>query len=67
MMKQPKIDFEYSKDKSEVLDTLVYIDQHHNLQTILYKKPTDSQNYLHVNSKHLYSLKKGFLIARRSE
>ena len=55
MMKQPKIDFEYSKDKSEVLDTLVYIDQHHNLQTILYKKPSDSQNFLHANSKHLCS------------
>ena len=55
MMKQPKIDFEYSKEKSEVLDTLVYIDQHHNLQTILYKKSSDSQNYLHANSEHLYS------------
>ena len=35
-----KFDFKYSKDKIEILDTLVYIDQHkyQKLQTTLYKK-----------------------------
>ena len=50
-----KFDFKYSTDKIELLDMLVYSDQHQKLQTTLYQKPTDSQNYLHANSKHLYS------------
>ena len=53
-----KFDFKYSKNKIEFLDTLVYIDQHQKLQTSLYQKPTDSQNYLHANSKHPCSFKK---------
>ena len=53
-----KFDFKYSKNKIEFLDTLVYIDQHQKLQTSLYQKPTDSQNYLHANSKHPYYFKK---------
>ena len=38
---------------------LVYIDSKNRLQTTLYKKPTDCQNYLHAKSAHPFSLKKG--------
>ena len=53
-----KFDFEFSKEKIEFLDTLVYKDYHNRLQTTLYKKPTDRQNYLHAKSAHPLSLKK---------
>ena len=36
----------------------MYIDSKNRLQTILYKKPTDCQNYLHGKSAHPFSLKK---------
>ena len=39
------------------MDTLVYIDSNNRLQTTLYKKPTDCQNYLHAKSAHKFSLK----------
>ena len=51
-------DFKFSKESIEYLDTLVYIDSNNRLQTTLYKKPTDCQNYLHDKSTHLFSLKK---------
>ena len=52
-----KFEFKYSRQQIEFLDTLVYIDNN-KLQTTLYKKPTDRQNYLHSESEHPYSLKK---------
>ena len=56
----PSIKFEmkYSKDKIEFLDTLIYKDKNNNIQTTLYKKPTDRQNYIHSKSAHPFSLKK---------
>ena len=56
----PSIKFEmkYSKDKIEFLDTLIYKDKNNNIQTTLYKKPTDRQNYIHSKSTHPFSLKK---------
>ena len=42
-----KFDFKFSKESIEFLDTLVYIDSKNRLQTTLYKKPADCQNYLH--------------------
>ena len=53
-----KFDFMFSKENIEFLDTLVYIDSNSRLQTTLYKKPTDCQNYLHAKSAHPFSLKK---------
>ena len=53
-----KFDFKFSKESIEFLDTLVYIDSKNRLQTTLYKKPTDCQNYLHAKSAHPFSLKK---------
>ena len=53
-----KFEFKYSRQQIEFLDTLLYIDNNNKLQTTLYKKPTDRQNYLHSKSEHPYSLKK---------
>ena len=53
-----KFDFQIPKEKIEFSDTLVYQDHNNHLQAILYKKPTDRQNYLHAKSSHLLSLKK---------
>ena len=53
-----KFEFKFSKESLEFLDTLVYIDSKNRLQTTLYKKPTDCQNYLHAKSAHLFSLKR---------
>ena len=40
-----KFDFKFSKENKEFLDTLVYIDSNNRLQTALYKKRNDRQNY----------------------
>ena len=41
-----------------IVDALVYKDHNNRLQTTLYQKPTDRQNYLHAKSAHPLSLKK---------
>ena len=53
-----KFYFKLSKESLEFLDTLVYIDSKNRLQTTLYKKPIDCQNYLYAKSAHLFSLEK---------
>ena len=58
-----KFDFKFSKEKIEFLNTLVYKDHNNRLQTTLYKKPTDGQNYLHAKSAHPLSLKKSIPIS----
>ena len=52
--------FDYTISNKEVsfLATIVYIDKNNKLQTKLYKKPTDLQNYLHRASEHPENLKK---------
>ena len=49
----------YFKDNYQVnfLDTKVYIDERNRLQTTLYRKPTDRQNYLYRTSEHPESWK----------
>ena len=42
-----------------VLDTVVYKDKEDNLQTTLYRKPTDQQSSLHAKSEHPSALKNG--------
>ena len=58
--KHPSIKFDYKFDckQIEFLDTLVYIDQQNKLQTTLFRKSSDSQNFLNAKSEHPYSLKK---------
>ena len=60
-------DLKFLKENIEFLDKLAYINSNNRLHTTLYKKPTDSQNYLHATSVHSLSLKKGFLKARHLE
>ena len=57
--KQPSIKFEfkYSQTKIEFLDILVYKDQNNVLQTTIYRKQTDRQNYLDAQSEHPKLLK----------
>ena len=54
-----KFGFKFSKEKMEVLDTYItlYKDRNNPLRTTFYKKPTDRQNFLHVNFAHPLSLK----------
>lgn len=58
-VKHPSIKFDYEISDKEVnfLDTTVYVDQIGKLQTKLYRKPTDRQNYLHSLSDHQHTLK----------
>ena len=56
-----KFDFKFSKF---FLDTSIYKDNNNRLQTSLYKKPTDCQNYLHAKSAHPLSLKRVFLTVK---
>ena len=46
-----KFDFQISPD------TMLYRDENNNIQTTLYRKPTDQQAFLHAKSKHPRSLK----------
>ena len=59
-----KFDFKISIEKIEFLDTLVYKDHNNRLQTTLYKKPTDLQNYFGGKSAHCLSLKRVFLTVK---
>ena len=52
-----KFEFKYSQTKIEFLDVLVYKDQNNMLQTTIYRKQTDGQNYLDARSEHPKSLK----------
>ena len=53
-----KFEMKYSKDTIEFLDTLIYKDKNNNIETTLYKKLTDRQNYIHSKSTHPIWLKK---------
>ena len=54
--KHPSIKFDCKQ--IEFLDTLVYIDQQNKLQTTLFRKSSDRQNFVNAKSEHPYSLKK---------
>ena len=53
-----KFDFELSETNINFLDTNVYVSDINTLQTKVFSKPTDRQNYLHRASEHPESLKK---------
>ena len=67
--KHPSIKFDYifHCKKIEFLDTLVYIDQQNKLQTTLFRKSSDRQNFLNAKSEHPYSLKKSIPTAKHFE
>ena len=52
--KHPSTKFDYKFDCKQIkfLDTLVYIDQQNNLQTILFQKSSECQNLLNAKSEH---------------
>ena len=58
--KHPSIKFDFKFDSKQIdfLDTLVYIDQQNKLQTTLFRKSSDHQNFLNAKSEYPYSLKK---------
>ena len=41
-----KSDHKISTKRIEFLDTMVYKDQHHKIQTTVFRKPTDQQTYM---------------------
>ena len=47
-----KFEFKYSQTKIEFADVLVYKDHNNMLQTTIYRKQTDRQNYLDARSEH---------------
>ena len=52
-----KFEFKYSETKIEFLGVLVYKDNNNMLQTTIYRKQTDRQNYLDARSEHPKLLK----------
>ena len=60
---QSNLILNFQKKTIEFLDTLMYIDSNNKLQTTLYRKPSDCQNYLHAKLAHPFSLKKVSLIS----
>ena len=58
-----KFEFQYSKDKVNFLDTLVYIERN-VIKTSLYTKPTDRKQYLHFQSGHPFHVKKAIPFAQ---
>ena len=52
-----KLDFQFSPRKIAFHDTILYKDENNNIQTTLYRKPTDQQAFLHAKSEHPRSLK----------
>ena len=59
-----KFDQEKSKTQIAFLDTVVYIDKERRIQTTLYKKPTDTSNYLHFQSSHPKHLKESITFSQ---
>ena len=55
--KKIKFDFQISPRKIAFLDAMLYKDENNNIQTTLYRKPTDQQAFLHAKSEHPRSLK----------
>ena len=52
-----KFEFKYSQTKIEFPDVLLYKDYNNMLQTTIYRKQADQQNYLDAQSEHPKLLK----------
>ena len=48
----PNFDYKFDCKQIEFLDTLVYIDQQNKLQTTLFRKSSDRQDFLNAKSEH---------------
>ena len=59
-----KFEFKYSQIKIEFLDVLAYKDHNNMLQTAIYRKQTDRQNYLDPLSEHPKLLKDSILYSQ---
>ena len=53
-----KFDFEFVCKRIEFLHTLVYINQQNKLQTTLFQKSSNRQNFVNAKSEHPYPLNK---------
>ena len=53
-----KFDFKFSKEGTDFLSTLLYFNSNNRIQTTLYQKPTDCQNYLRAKLKKVLNQKK---------
>ena len=62
-----KFDFKFSKEGTDFLSTLLYVNSNNRIQTTLYQKPTDCQNYLRAKLKKRSQSKKVTHIVRHSE
>ena len=52
-----KFNFQVSRRAIAFLDAMLYKDENNNIQTTLYRKPTDQQAFLQAKSEHRRSLK----------
>ena len=52
-----KFNFQVSRRVIAFLDAMLYKDENNNIQTTLYRKPTDQQAFLQAKSEHRRSLK----------
>ena len=59
-----KSDCKFDCKQIEFLDTLVYVDKQNRLQTTLFRKSSDCQNFLNAKSEHPCSLKKSIPTAK---
>ena len=59
-----KFEYEISETELPFLDTITYADDERKVQTKLYQKPTNRQNFLHRQSVHPEALKKAFHTAK---
>ena len=56
-LRSAPFDYKIFTKQIEFLRTMVYRDQQHKIKTMIFRKPTDQQTYLHVQSNHPKSLK----------
>ena len=56
-----KFYFQFSPRKIAFIDAMLFKDENNNLQTTLYGKPTDKQEFLEAKSEHPRFLKNSIL------
>ena len=59
-----KFTVNYSFEEISFLDTIVRLDKNGNIDTSLYRKPTDTYNYVLFNSAHPLSCKSAILYSQ---